>query len=95
MIDDKLQSLWNKSKQQEPKMDQAAINHILEKAVRCGWSRMRINVWAFLAMLIGSEVFNIMNLAASAPHPGWLAVHAALTGVGPCGLSGVALHWQP
>ena len=54
---------------------------VLEKAVRSGWSGMRVNVWVFLAMLIVSEVFHIMNLLASVSHPGWLAVHAALTGV--------------
>lgn len=81
MTDDKLQSIWNKGKQQEPTVDQVTINHVLEKAVRSGWSGMRVNVWIFLATLIGSEVFNIVNLAASVARPGWLVVHAALTGV--------------
>lgn len=81
MTDDMLQSLWNKGKQQEPMMDQTAINAILEKSVTSGWYGMRVNAWVFLAMLMGSEIFHILNLAAARSRPGWLVVHALLAAV--------------
>ena len=81
MNDEQIQSLWNMGKQPEPKMDGTAINRILEKSVRCGWPMLRVNLWTFLVMLAGAEIFNVLNLAGSVSHPGWLAVHAGLTAV--------------
>lgn len=79
MTDEQLQSLWEKSKQEEPKMNQVAINSVLAKSVRSGWSGLRINAWCFLAMLVVCEIFNLMNLAWSVSHPVWFAVHGVLT----------------
>jgi len=81
MNDEQIQSLWNQGKTQEPRMDVNAINRILGNSVRSGWSRLRLNLRTFLAMLVVAELFNVLNLAGSASHPGWLAVHAALTAV--------------
>ena len=79
MNDQEIQSLWNQSKQQEPRMDGPAIRHILEKSVRQGWGGLRFNAWLFLGLLGVVEVFNLMNLVGFASHPSWLAVHAGLT----------------
>jgi hypothetical protein len=79
MNDEQIRSLWNKSTQGEPKMNVNAINRILDKSVRGGWFGLRVNVWTFLAMLAGAEIFNVLNLAGSVSHPGWLAAHAGLT----------------
>ncbi len=79
MNDEQIQSLWNKGKQQELKLDGNMINRILEKSVRCGWPMLRVNLWTFLVMLAVAEIFNVLNLAGSVSHRGWLAVHAGLT----------------
>jgi len=78
MNDEQVQSLWNQGKRQEPRMDVNAINRILEKSVRSGWSRLRLNLRISLAVVAVAGLFNILNLAGSASHPGWLAVHASL-----------------
>jgi hypothetical protein len=78
MTSDKLQSIWNRGKQREPIMDQLTIDRILDKSAREGWSGIRINVWVFLVMLVVSELFHILNLAASFDRPAWLAVNAVL-----------------
>jgi len=91
MIDDELQSLWVKSKDEDPQMDQTAITRLLEQPVRRGWYGLRINVWCFLSMLMVSEVFNLMNLVWSVSRPVWFAVHGVLTGVA-CGFVVFGFH---
>ena len=78
MTSDKLQSIWNRGKQRGPIMDQLTIDRILDKSAREGWSGIRINVWVFLVMLVVSELFHILNLAALFDRPAWLAVNAVL-----------------
>lgn len=79
MNDELIKSLWNQSKQKEPKMNTQAINSILEKSVRAGWPKLRINVSVFLVMLTVGFVFEGLNVISYGANPGWLAVHVGVT----------------
>jgi hypothetical protein len=81
MTDDKLESIWNRSGQQVPKLDQTGFHQILNSTARSGWWAIRVNLRVFLVMLIFCEVFHLLNLAGATSHPVWLAVHATLAAV--------------
>jgi len=79
MNDELIKSLWNQGKHEEPKMNLQTINSILEKSVRAGWPKLRINVSVFVVMLTVALIFDVLNVIGYAANPGWLTVHAGLT----------------
>ena len=81
MNDEQMKSLWTQGKQEEPKMNLQAINSILEKSVRTGWSCLRLNVSVFVCMLAVALIFDVLNVIGYATNPAWLTVHAGLTAV--------------
>jgi hypothetical protein len=79
MNDDIIKSLWKQGEQQELAMGPEEINSILEKSVRSGWPRLRLNVWIYGAMTVVVLIFNVLNFVGNLSNAPWGVVHLVLT----------------
>jgi hypothetical protein len=81
MNDDVIKSLWDLGKRHEPRMDPEEISDILEKSVRTGWPRLRLNMWIYGAMAAVGLIFSVLNFVDNLSNAPWNVVHVVLTAV--------------
>lgn len=72
MNGDWISTLWQKSKEKEPRMSAQEIDGILRRSTTSGWTELRRMVWFYLSIMAAILVMSGMNLAEYRANPAWV-----------------------